>query len=70
MKNNKDCIDDQKKDIKNLQAQLISTIKEKEEILRAVEQEEEHMTNKLQKRLCCVLKEKVDIEKRLEAEQE
>jgi hypothetical protein len=30
MKTNKDCIDDQKIDIKNLQAHLVSIIKEKE----------------------------------------
>jgi len=57
-------------DIRNLQAQLVGIRKEKECILKAVEQEEELMTNKLQKRLSTVLKEKIDIEKLLETEQE
>jgi hypothetical protein len=70
MKDSKDCVEDQKKDIRNLQAHLISVIKEKEEIIKTVEQEEENMTNKLQKRLSCVLKEKIQIEKRLDLEQE
>lgn len=70
MKNNKDCVDDQKIDIRNLQAQLIGIIKQKEYIIKAVEQEEDNVKNKLQKKLNLVLRDKINIEKRLEAEQE